>query len=83
VATVVAPEQTIAVLLFENLSEGKAGAYFADGIQREIIARLTAQPPRAGKDAIQVQTMLRSFGWRLAFQPVNAVEFRHARKHEH
>jgi TolB-like protein/class 3 adenylate cyclase/Tfp pilus assembly protein PilF len=35
-----APEKSIAVLPFENLSEEKANAYFADGIQDEILTRL-------------------------------------------
>ena len=34
------PEESIAVLPFENLSEDKANAYFADGIQEEILTRL-------------------------------------------
>jgi class 3 adenylate cyclase len=34
------PEKSIAVLPFENLSEEKANAYFADGIQEEILTRL-------------------------------------------
>src|SRR6184192_1179802 len=34
------PEKSIAVLPFENLSEEKANAYFADGIQDEILTRL-------------------------------------------
>jgi TolB-like protein len=34
-------EKSIAVLPFENLSEDKANAYFADGIQEEILARLS------------------------------------------
>jgi TolB-like protein/Tfp pilus assembly protein PilF len=34
------PEKSIAVLPFENLSEEKANAYFADGIQNEILTRL-------------------------------------------
>src|SRR6266478_4314999 len=34
-AAVVIPEKSIAVLPFENLSEDKANAYFADGIQDE------------------------------------------------
>jgi TolB-like protein/class 3 adenylate cyclase/Tfp pilus assembly protein PilF len=38
-ASVVA-EKSIAVLPFENLSEDKANAYFADGIQDEILTRL-------------------------------------------
>ena len=35
-----APEKSIAVLPFQNLSEDKANAYFADGIQDEILTRL-------------------------------------------
>jgi TolB-like protein/Flp pilus assembly protein TadD len=38
---VAAPEKSIAVLPFENLSEDKANAYFADGIQDEILTRLS------------------------------------------
>jgi TolB-like protein/class 3 adenylate cyclase/Tfp pilus assembly protein PilF len=34
------PEKSIAVLPFENRSEDKANAYFADGIQEEILTRL-------------------------------------------
>src|SRR4030095_10996433 len=34
------PEKSIAVLPFENLSEEKANAYFADGIQNEILTKL-------------------------------------------
>ena len=34
------PEKSIAVMPFENLSEEKANAYFADGIQDEILTRL-------------------------------------------
>ena len=34
------PEKSIAVLPFENLSEDKTNAYFADGIQEEILTRL-------------------------------------------
>jgi serine/threonine protein kinase len=37
-----APEKSIAVLPFENLSEDKANAYFADGIQEEILTRLAS-----------------------------------------
>jgi len=36
-----APEKSIAVLRFENRSEDKANAYFADGIQDEILTRLS------------------------------------------
>jgi TolB-like protein/Tfp pilus assembly protein PilF len=39
--TLSAPEKSIAVLPFENLSEDKANAYFADGIQDEILTRLS------------------------------------------
>jgi TolB-like protein/Tfp pilus assembly protein PilF len=34
------PQKSIAVLPFENLSEEKQNAYFADGIQNEILTRL-------------------------------------------
>jgi len=36
------PEKSIAVLPFENLSEDKANAYFADGIQDEILTKLAS-----------------------------------------
>jgi TolB-like protein/predicted Zn-dependent protease len=35
------PPKSIAVLPFENLSEDKANAYFAEGIQEEILTRLS------------------------------------------
>ena len=35
------PEKSIAILSFENRSEEKANAYFADGIQDEILTRLS------------------------------------------
>jgi len=35
------PQKSIAVLPFESLSEDKANAYFADGIQDEILSRLS------------------------------------------
>jgi TolB-like protein/class 3 adenylate cyclase/Tfp pilus assembly protein PilF len=35
------PDKSIAVLPFENLSDEKANAYFADGIQDEILMRLS------------------------------------------
>src|SRR5260370_11096994 len=38
--TASAPAKSIAVLPFENLSEEKGNAYFADGIQEEILTRL-------------------------------------------
>ena len=34
------PEKSLAVLPFENLSEDKANAYFAEGVQDEILTRL-------------------------------------------
>jgi adenylate cyclase len=40
-ADTVAPRKSIAVLPFENLSEDKANVYFADGIQEEILTRLS------------------------------------------
>src|SRR5512132_1030338 len=39
--TVLIPEKSIAVLPFENRSEDKANAYFADGIHDEILMRLS------------------------------------------
>jgi TolB-like protein len=39
-STLSAPEKSIAVLPFENRSEDKTNAYFADGIQDEILTRL-------------------------------------------
>src|SRR5215472_13212851 len=36
-----APEKSVAVLPFENLSEDKSNAYFAEGMQDEILARLS------------------------------------------
>jgi TolB-like protein/Tfp pilus assembly protein PilF len=39
--TLTAPEKSIAVLPFANLSEDKANAYFAEGIQDEILTRLS------------------------------------------
>jgi serine/threonine protein kinase/Tfp pilus assembly protein PilF len=41
-AAPVIPEKSIAVLPFENLSEEKANAYFAEGVQNEILTRLAA-----------------------------------------
>jgi TolB-like protein/Tfp pilus assembly protein PilF/class 3 adenylate cyclase len=40
-SVVAIPEKSIAVLPFENRSEDKANAYFADGIQDEILTRLS------------------------------------------
>ena len=40
-STMAAPEKSIAVLPFKNLSEEKKNAYFADGIQDEILTRLS------------------------------------------
>src|SRR5207253_9689762 len=39
-ATAAVPEKSIAVLPFENLSDDKSNAYFADGIQDEILTDL-------------------------------------------
>jgi TolB-like protein len=36
------PQKSIAILPFENLSEEKANAYFAEGVQNEILTRLAA-----------------------------------------
>jgi TolB-like protein/Tfp pilus assembly protein PilF len=40
-STLAAPEKSIAVLPFANLSSDKENAYFADGIQDEILTRLS------------------------------------------
>src|SRR6187551_132500 len=40
-STSIVPEKSIAVLPFENLSEEKANAFFADGVQDEILTDLT------------------------------------------
>ena len=40
--SVAVPEKSIAVLPFESLSEEKSNAYFADGIQDEILTKLAA-----------------------------------------
>jgi serine/threonine protein kinase/Tfp pilus assembly protein PilF len=40
-ASTLAPDKSIAVLPFENRSEDKANAYFAEGIQDEILTRLS------------------------------------------
>src|SRR5437588_1119717 len=40
-ATLATPEKSVAVLPFQNRSEDKANAYFADGIQDEILTRLS------------------------------------------
>jgi TolB-like protein/lipopolysaccharide biosynthesis regulator YciM len=40
-ATIKAPEKSIAVLPFESLSEEKANAYFAEGVQDEILTKLS------------------------------------------
>jgi hypothetical protein len=37
-------EKSVAVLPFENLSSDKENAYFADGIQDEILTRLPRSP---------------------------------------
>ena len=42
VAPVAIPEKSVAVLPFENLSDDKGAAYFADGIQDEILTKLAS-----------------------------------------
>ena len=39
--TALIPDKSIAVLPFENRSEDKSNAYFADGVQDEILTRLS------------------------------------------
>jgi TolB-like protein/class 3 adenylate cyclase len=41
-STSVIPKKSIAVLLFENLSDDKSNAYFAEGIQDEILTKLAS-----------------------------------------
>jgi TolB-like protein/Tfp pilus assembly protein PilF len=41
-STSVVPEKSVAVLPFENLSDDKSNAYFADGIQDEILTKLAS-----------------------------------------
>jgi TolB-like protein/class 3 adenylate cyclase/Tfp pilus assembly protein PilF len=41
-STMSAPEKSVAVLPFENLSSDKENAYFADGIQDEILTKLAS-----------------------------------------
>ena len=41
-AAVAIPEKSIAVLPFENLSDDKSNAYFADGIQGQILTKLAS-----------------------------------------
>ena len=41
-ATTAIPQKSIAILPFENLSEEKANAYFAEGVQDEILTKLAA-----------------------------------------
>jgi TolB-like protein/class 3 adenylate cyclase/Tfp pilus assembly protein PilF len=41
-STSAVPEKSIAVLPFENLSDDKSNAYFADGIQDEILTKLAS-----------------------------------------
>src|SRR5437762_4326596 len=45
-SSLAAPEKSIAVLPFENLSEENANAYFADGIQDEILTKLDRKSTR-------------------------------------
>ncbi|MEO7724105.1 MAG: hypothetical protein ABIU29_05370 [Chthoniobacterales bacterium] len=41
-ATAIIPKKSIAVLPFENLSSDKENAYFADGVQEEILTKLAS-----------------------------------------
>ena len=42
IAPIAIPEKSVAVLPFENLSDDKGAAYFADGIQDEILTKLAS-----------------------------------------
>jgi serine/threonine protein kinase/Flp pilus assembly protein TadD len=62
-----APEKSIAVLPFENLSEDNANAYFADGIQEEILTRLS----RIGDLKVISRTSTQRF--RNATEPIREI----------
>src|SRR5438067_11874689 len=49
--------KSIALLPFENLSEDKANAYFADGIQEELLTRLS----RIGDPEVTSRTSTKRF----------------------
>jgi TolB-like protein len=60
------PEKSIAVLPFENLSEDKANAYFAEGIQKEILTRLAK--------IADLKVISRTSTQRYQSKPVNLAE---------
>jgi len=60
------PEKSIAVLPFENLSEDKANAYFAEGIQEEILTRLAK--------IADLKVISRTSTQRYQSKPVNLAE---------
>src|SRR5215831_15819459 len=60
------PEKSIAVLPFENLSEDKANAYFAEGIQEEILTRLA--------NIADLKVISRTSTQRYQSKPVNLAE---------
>jgi TolB-like protein/predicted Zn-dependent protease len=60
------PEKSIAVLPFENLSEDKANAYFADGIQEEILTHLAK--------IADLKVISRTSTQRYQSKPVNLAE---------
>jgi len=69
-----APDKSIAVLPFENFSDDKANAFFADGIQDDIltslaqihdlrvISRTSVEPYRGGKDARSLREVAQALG---------------------
>jgi len=69
VPTPSALEKSIAVLPFENLSEDKANAYFATGIQDEILTRIA----RIGT----LKVISRASTWEYSPRPTNLAEIAH------
>ena len=65
-STSIVPEKSIAVLPFENLSEDKSNAYFADGIQEEILTRLAK--------IADLKVISRTSTQRYQSKPVNLAE---------
>mgnify|MGYP000096567932 CR=1 FL=1 len=68
-STVASDDKSIAVLPFENLSDDKANGYFADGIQDEILTRLS----KAG----QLKVISRTSTQQYAAHPGNLMEIAH------
>ena len=83
-ATVAVPEKSIAVLPFENLSDEKENAYFADGVQDEIltglarvadlkvISRTSVMQYKTGANATCAKSPRRS-AWRMCWKAQSSV----------